>query len=352
MSDLRILCAAGGTAGHIEPALNLADALTARGGQVSFLGSDRGLESTLVPARGYRLDHVRSVPMPRRLTRESVTFPVAVTRSVRDAQRFVADVDVVVGFGGYAAVPGYVAAWRSKKPLIIHEANARAGFANRLGAKLTPHVLATHPEVLPGAQRMGLPLRPAIASLDRSAIRAAAQEHFGLRGQVVFVFGGSQGAQRLNDAVAAALPALSSAGISVLHAYGSHREAPMTHPGYVPVPYIDRMDLAYAAADLVVSRAGAMTCAELTAVGVPAVYVPLPIGNGEQMLNAAPIVDVGGGLIVTDASLTGASLADVVTHLCAKPATLARMGSDAATLGDPHAAERMADYVMNVGRAQ
>jgi len=352
MSSLRILCAAGGTAGHIEPALNLADALTTRGAQVTFLGADRGLESTLVPARGYTLHHVGAVPMPRRLNRQSLTFPGSVLRSVRDAQRFVADADVVVGFGGYAAVPGYLAARRASKPLIIHEANARAGFANRLGAKLTRHVLATYPEVLPGASRMGLPLRPAIADLNRSATRAMAQEFFGLRGQVLLVFGGSQGAQRLNEAIGHALPELNAAGISVLHAYGGNREAISESPGYVPVPYIERMDLAYAAADLVVSRAGAMTCAELTAIGMPAIYVPLPIGNGEQALNAAPIVEVGGGLLVTDASLSGALLSDVVTRLCAEPAKLARMGADAATLGEPHAADRMADYVLAVEHAQ
>lgn len=351
MSALRMLCAAGGTAGHIEPALNLADVLTARGVRMSFLGARRGLESDLVPARGYPLHQVGAVPMPRRISMASLTFPTELMHSVRDARRFVADVDVVIGFGGYAAVPGYLAARRAGKPLVIHEANARAGFANRLGARLTPHVLATHPHVLPGAKRMGLPLRPAIADLDRARTRAEARAHFGVGERVLLAFGGSQGAQRINDAVVGALPALRHAGIDVIHAYGADRESIPPQPGYVPVAYIDRMDLAYAAADLVVSRAGAMTCAELTAVGLPAIYVPLPIGNGEQARNAAPIIDVGGGLLVADIALTGPVLADLVEGLCAHPDRLERMGEAAATLGDRQAAERMADYVIDIGYA-
>ncbi len=153
---------------------------------------------------------------------------------------------------------------------------------------------------------MALPLRHAISTLDRSAVRDEARAHFGLTGEapVLLVFGGSQGAMRLNSVVAGALPALRSHGIEVLHAFGGRNDPPAASDGYVPVPFIERMDLAYAAADLALTRAGAMTCAELAAVGLPAVYVPLPIGNGEQRINALPVVEAGGGLLIDDAQIT------------------------------------------------
>jgi UDP-N-acetylglucosamine--N-acetylmuramyl-(pentapeptide) pyrophosphoryl-undecaprenol N-acetylglucosamine transferase len=348
MSSVRVLCAAGGTAGHIEPALNLADALTGHGAEVRFLGARRGLEADLIPQRGYHLDQVDAVPLPRRPALRSLAFPGHLLTAVRDAGAVVADADVVVGFGGYAAVPGYLAAKRAGKPLVIHEANARAGFANRLGARLTLHRFASYPEALPGSTRMGLPLRSAIARLDRAATRAQARAHFGLGERVLLVFGGSQGAERLNRALHDALPALLRAGINVLHAFGKDREPEAAQPGYVPLPYIDRMDLAYAAADLSMNRAGAMTCAELTAVGLAGLYVPLPIGNGEQALNAAPIVRVGGGLLVHDATLEGDVIADYVRRLFEEPGRLVTMGAAAATLGERDAAERMAQIVLDV----
>lgn len=350
---IRVACAAGGTAGHIEPALNLADALCEYDStiDVTFLGAERGLESTLVPARGYPLVQVPAAPLPRGLSKEALTFPWHLQASVRQAGRLLADSSVVVGFGGYAAVPGYLAARRLRIPLVIHEANARAGFANRLGARLTTHIYATYPTALAGARRLGLPLSRAIAHLDRNALRATARAHFGLGERVVLVFGGSQGAARLNAAVRDALPALRASGIDVLHAYGSGNAKPEAAEGYVPLPYIDRMDLAYAAADLSVNRAGAMTCAELTAVGLPAIYVPLPIGNGEQALNAEPIIDAGGGIDVADAALTGAVLTEHVRTLFAQPDRLSSMGRAAAALGEPDSAPRMARIVRDVAVA-
>lgn len=350
---IRVACAAGGTAGHIEPALNLADALREQDASIdiTFLGAERGLESTLVPARGYPLVQVPAAPMPRRLSKDALTFPWHFQLSVRQARRLLGEVSVVVGFGGYAAVPGYLAAWRSRTPLVIHEANARAGFANRLGARITQYRYATYPQALPGAQRLGLPLSPTIAHLDRGALRAQARAYFGLGEQVLLVFGGSQGAARLNAAVAEALPLLRAAGIDVLHAYGPRNAEPEQVDGYRPVPYIDRMDLAYAAADFTVNRAGAMTCAELTAVGLPAMYVPLAVGNGEQALNAAPIVDAGGGLVINDATLTGAVLADYVRTAFADPERLVAMGRAAASLGEPDSAPRLATIVREIAVA-
>ncbi len=348
---MRVLLAAGGTAGHVEPALNLADALRRADPttEIVVLGGERGLERELVPARGYPLVTVPSVPMPRRPGRDLVALPGRVRDTVRRTTDLIHDqaIDVVVGFGGYAAVPGYLAARRTRTPLVIHEANAHAGWANRLGARFTPHVFATFPESIRGARRMALPLRQEIASLDRAARRAEARRFFALpeEGRVLLVFGGSQGAQRLNATVADALQPLRDAGITVLHAYGSRNEAPEAAPGYVPVPFIDRMDLAYAAADLALTRAGAMTCAELAAVGLPAIYVPLPIGNGEQRLNARPVVDAGGGLLIDDADLTAEWLVDSAGSLLHDEGRLSGMGAAAARFGERDADEQLARAV-------
>ena len=348
---MHVLLAAGGTAGHVEPALNLADALRRRDPTVGItvLGGERGLEGTLVPARGYDLVTVPSVPMPRRPNADLLRLGPRVRTAVARAADVIRErsIDVVVGFGGYAAVPAYLAARRTRTPLVLHEANARPGIANRLGARFTPHVYASVPGAMPGAQPLALPLRHAISSLDRAAARAGARAAFGLRDAdpVLLVFGGSQGAARLNATVVDAVPALTSAGVQIVHAYGPRNAAPAAAEGYLPLPYIDRMDLAYAAADVALTRAGAMTCAELAAVGLPAVYVPLPIGNGEQRINAQPVVAAGGGILIDDAELTSEWLIATVTDLLHDGDRLRTMAAAAARLGVRDADEQLAAIV-------
>lgn len=350
-----MLLAAGGTGGHIEPALNVGDAIRrlAPDTAVLVLGSDRGLESTLVPARGYELRTVPAVPMPRRPGHDLVMVVPRLRAAVTQAAGIIRDehIDVVVGFGGYAAVPSYLAARRTGTPLVIHEANAKAGVANRLGARLTTHVMAVHPDRLRRARPMAVPLRAAISSVDRASMRVSARTALGLRtdGPVLLVFGGSQGALRLNAAVAAALPVLLQQGVQVLHAYGTRNEAPPAQPGYLPVPFIDRMDLAYAAADLAVTRAGAMTCGELAAVGLPAIFVPLPIGNGEQRLNALPVVQAGGGVLVADADLTAEWLTGMAVPLMHDESRLQAMSAAARGHGVRDADEQLARLVLRVG---
>ncbi|CAB4678274.1 unannotated protein [freshwater metagenome] len=258
----------------------------------------------------------------------------------------------MVGFGGYVALPTYLAARELRIPVVIHEANARAGLANRVAARFTSLVYACVPGSLPAAKVMGLPLRPEIAGLQLAESKSDALANFGLRFDqpVLLVFGGSQGAQRLNEAVAGALPHLLAAGIQVLHAYGSRNISPEASPGYVPIPYITRMDLAYAAADLAVARAGAMTCAELTAVGMPAIYVPLPIGNGEQRLNALPIVEAGGGLLVSDADCTAGWLIAMVPPLMHDSGRLRGMGAAARGLGNRVAGRQFAEVISQVAQ--
>jgi UDP-N-acetylglucosamine--N-acetylmuramyl-(pentapeptide) pyrophosphoryl-undecaprenol N-acetylglucosamine transferase len=343
--------AGGGTAGHIEPALALADAVRRMrpDAEITALGTERGLETRLVPARGYKLELVPPVPMPRKPSTELLRLPMKVRSSVRQTRDVLDRVqaDVVVGFGGYVSLPAYLGA-RGRCPIVVHEANARAGMANKIGAKLAARVLSATPDSgLPGARPIGIPLRESITGLDRFALRAQARAHFGLHPQAptILVFGGSQGAQTLNTAFSGAADALGRAGIGVLHAHGPKNQLTVPPvpgaPPYQAVPYLERMDLAYAAADLVVCRSGAMTVAEVSAIGLPAVFVPLPHGNGEQALNAQPVVSAGGAQLVTDEELTAQKVAEEILPLARDPQRL--MAMSRATLGSGH---READQVL------
>lgn len=354
---LTVVLAGGGTAGHVEPALVVADALVRRdpSTRCTFLGTASGLEARLVPARGFELAEIPRVPLPRRPTPELLRLPARVVDAVRRTGAHLDRVqaDVVIGFGGYVALPAYLAARRRRTPHVVHEGNARAGLANRVGARLTDHVAANvSGSGLAGALVVGMPLRRAITRLDRGAARAAARAALGLHdGPVLLVTGGSQGARAVNAAVAAAAQDLAAAGVQVLHVAGP-RNVEQVRAAVGPVPthhvlaYVDAMEQAYAAADLVVCRAGAMTCAELAAVGLPGVYVPLPIGNGEQALNAAPVVAAGGGLLVRDAAFDASYVLGTVLPLLRDPARLAAMSSAAARLGHRDADEAIADLVL------
>ena len=353
---MHVVLAGGGSAGHIEPALNLADALRQhdRSISITLLGTARGLEVRLVPARGYDLQLIPAVPMPRRPNGDLVSLPFRLRRAISEVRHILTSVraDVVVGFGGYVALPAYLGA-RNRVPFVVHEANAKAGLANRVGARFTKYVAETVPGSLPGATLTGVPLRPSITSLDRQRERAFARDFFGLDPELetLFVFGGSQGARRLNTAVRSALPLLAAAGVQVLHAFGQGNDEELQanmsgSPPYIALPYIERMDLAYAAADLAVCRAGMMTVSELTAVGLPAIYVPLPIGNGEQKLNAAPVVAAGGGRFIIDDELTGTVMAAQVIELLTIPTALESMGLASSSLGVRDAGEKLRALVL------
>ncbi|MBC6463133.1 undecaprenyldiphospho-muramoylpentapeptide beta-N-acetylglucosaminyltransferase [Actinomadura sp. HBU206391] len=359
---MRVVLAGGGTAGHIEPALALADALRREDPRVEItcLGTERGLESRLVPQRGYELALIPPVPLPRTLTPRLLTVPgrlrgaINAAASVLDRTR----AEVLVGFGGYVATPGYLAARKRKVPIIVHEANPRAGLANRLGARFTEHVAVSHPDsALPHAKFVGIPLRREITSLDRLAAGDKARSYFGLMPDLptLLIFGGSQGARSLNRAAVAAAPAFRAAGIQVLHIVGpknTEEPEPADGPQYVTLPYCDRMDLAYAAADVAMCRAGAMTCAELAAVGLPAVYVPLPHGNGEQRLNAEPITQGGGGLLVDDADLSPEWIVGNLLPILSNADQVARMSEAAARLGRRDADVALAHMVYDVVRSR
>nr|WP_206025684.1 undecaprenyldiphospho-muramoylpentapeptide beta-N-acetylglucosaminyltransferase [Rhodococcus sp. 14C212] len=367
---MSVVVAGGGTAGHIEPALAVADAIRrlVPTATITALGTERGLETTLVPQRGYPLELIPPVPLPRKLTADLAKLPARVLASVRRTREVLdhTHADVVVGFGGYVALPAYLAAGagplrrRRRIPVVVHEANARAGIANKIGALRAERVLAAVPGsgiVRRGdADIVGIPVRSSITGLDRAALRAQARAHFGLPpdGPVLLVFGGSQGARSLNEAVSGAAGPLAAAGVAVLHAHGPKNTVDVParpehdrYP-YVAVPYLTRMDLAYSAADAVICRSGAMTVAEVSAVGLPAVYVPLPHGNGEQELNARPVVVAGGGMIVADEELTPAFVADAVIPLLRDAARLTEMGRRAAGAGHRSAAAEVARIVLDV----
>jgi UDP-N-acetylglucosamine--N-acetylmuramyl-(pentapeptide) pyrophosphoryl-undecaprenol N-acetylglucosamine transferase len=347
----------------------VADALSALDPQVRItaLGTARGLETRLVPERGYHLELITPVPLPRKPSGDLARLPPRIWRAVRETRAVLnaVDADVVIGFGGYVALPAYLAARglpfaarHRRIPVLIHEANASAGLANRVGARSADRVLSAVPDCgLPGAEVVGVPVRAAITSLDRAALRAQARKYFGFADddRVLLVFGGSQGAASLNRAVSGAAAELAAAGVAVLHAHGPKntlelREPERGDPPYVPVPYLDRMDLAYSAADLVICRSGAMTVAEVSAVGLPAIYVPLPIGNGEQRLNALPVVNAGGGLVVADADLTPELVARQVAGLLGDPPRLAAMTTAAARVGHPEAARQVAQAALDIAR--
>jgi UDP-N-acetylglucosamine--N-acetylmuramyl-(pentapeptide) pyrophosphoryl-undecaprenol N-acetylglucosamine transferase len=357
-----IVLAGGHSAGHIEPAMNVADAIRELepAASITALGTVRGLDTTLIPARGYRLELIPPVPLPRRLNLALLRTPGRVVTAVRAAGEVLdrLHADVVVGFGGYVAVPAYLAARRRGIPIVVHEANARPGVANRLAARLTTHVYTATASVgLAHGRPIGIPLRPAIIGLDRDRERPAARARLGLAVDrpTLLVTGGSQGARRLNEAVLGAHRELAEAGIQVLHIAGAKN--PLTAPAktpdeppYLVLPYLDTMADAYAAADFVLCRSGAMTCAELTAVGLPAGYVPLPLRGGEQRLNADPIVAAGGGLMVADENCDPAWVAQNVTAVLTDPPRLAAMAAAARRAGARDAAAVLARAVLEVAR--
>lgn len=356
---MRILLAGGGTAGHTSPLLATADALRRLDTEVEItcLGTPRGLENRVVPGAGYELELIPAVPLPRRPNADLFKVPGRLRGAVRETLAIIDRVqpDVVVGYGGYVSIPAYLAARKRKLPLVVHEQNALPGLANKVGARVATRVAVSFPGTkLPRAEYVGLPIRRMISQLDRVALRAEARAFFGLDPDrpTLVVTGGSQGARRLNQSVSAAARALHEAGVQVLHVVGPQGEATPEllegsgGPPYVVLNFVDRMDLALAAADLMICRAGASSVTEAAAVGVPAVFVPLPIGNGEQDLNARPIVAAGGALLVADAAFTREWIEANVPGLVNDADRLERMSAAASGLIPRDADEKLARIII------
>ena len=334
------LLAGGGTAGHVNPLLAVADRWRGENPDdtVIVLGTAEGLEARLVPARGFELLTIAKLPFPRRLNSATLRFPGQFRAAVREVRTIITErrVDIVVGFGGYAAAPAYVAARLERLPIVAHEANARPGFANRLAALLGASIGTTFSGTrLRGSRVVGMPLRPEIAGLDRRALRAEALQHFGLSGDqpVLLVTGGSTGARRLNDTTTASAARILGSGWQVLHLTGTGRGGDDPGiPGYVTLEYCDRMDLAFSAAELVVCRAGSATVSELAAIGLPAILVPYAVGNGEQRLNARDLVAAGAALVVDDADFSPEWVASDLVPMLTGRARIARMAAAASTM--------------------
>ena len=325
--------------------------------RITCLGTERGLETRVIPARGYQLELIPAVPLPRKVNKQLLSVPnrmlAAVGETIAVLDR--AEASVLIGFGGYVATPGYLAAKRRGLSIVVHEANPRPGLANRIGARLTRHVFIGQAGTrLPRARLVGIPIRREIAGLDRLAMSDKARVHFGLRPDlpVLLVTGGSQGAASVNSAVLGAAQSIMSVGVQVLHIVGPRSggvaRVPASDVPYVVIEYLDRMDLAYAAADFALCRAGAMTCAELTAVGLPAAYVPLPHGNGEQRLNALPVVRAGGGLIVDDSALSPDWIRGALLPVLLDHERVSSMSRAAASLGHPDADQALAEIVLDL----
>lgn len=311
------LFAGGGTAGHVNPMLAVADRVraTQSDARIIVVGTAEGLESRLVPERGYELQVIPKVPFPRRPTKAAFTFFRRLNTAIAAVTEIIErdQIDVVVGFGGYVSTPVYLAARSARIPMVIHEANAKPGLANKLGARFSQHVgVAFAGTPLRHARVVGMPLRPAIESIAQDAVaremaRDDALNTFGLdpSKRTLLVTGGSLGARRINETVRQSVGELLQTDWQVLHLVGGTPEIDDPGlPGYVQLRYLDRMELAFAVADLAISRSGSSTVSEMSAVGVPAMYVPYAVGNGEQRLNAADVVAAGGAIMVNDADFT------------------------------------------------
>lgn len=347
------LLAGGGTAGHVNPLLALADLI--RGHEpdsvILVLGTEEGLEARLVPERGYDLRTIERLPFPRRPGKYALTFIPRYFRAIRQLRDLIRaeGVDVVVGFGGYASAPAYQAAKREGVPVVVHEANAKPGLANILGAKHAKAVAVTFPGTpIKNAVVTGMPLRPEITRLDRDAMRTSAREHFGLSPNrtTLLITGGSLGARAINQGISSSAQKLVDAGVQVIHVWGglTTLEDPEV-PGYRVMEYCDRMDLAFAACDLVVSRAGSTTVSEISALGIPAIFVPYNVGNGEQRFNAKSVVEAGGAILVEDEELGPEFVATRLLPLLQDTESLVRMSEASRSAGHLDGTQRLYDLV-------
>jgi UDP-N-acetylglucosamine--N-acetylmuramyl-(pentapeptide) pyrophosphoryl-undecaprenol N-acetylglucosamine transferase len=354
----RIVIAAGGTAGHVVPALAVADALRARGADVEFIGGERA-ESELVPAAGYPFHRVRVRGLDRRRpVRAALALLLAVgatLRAVRLLRRL--RTDAVLGGGGYVAGPVGVAARLLRLPLVLTEADSHLGVTNRLLAPFAKRVFLAFPIEKRRVRRSRWVLsgRPVPAATGQ-AERAAARARFGIGPHelCVLVFGGSLGARRLNDAAVEAFGAASPC--AVLHASGRRDHDDLRRrldelgapPHYHLYAYIEPFADALAAADLVVARAGGSVM-ELAAAGLPAVLVPYPYATADhQTSNARFIEQAGAAVVVPDAELDGPRLAREVGTLLGAPQRLAAMSKAARAVARPDAADRIADELISL----
>ncbi len=355
--------AGGGTAGHVHPGLAVALALVERGHppcSILYVGAERGIEHELVPRAGFELVTLPGRGIPRRLSVDAARAAASVGRGMMGGYRLVGRERprVVLSLGGYAALPCAVGAGLHRIPVVVHEQNAAPGAANRVTGRWARACAVSFAGTpLPNPVLTGNPVRPEMLEVSRDRDRASARTRLGIGADrtLVVVTGGSLGALRLNEAALEAARAWQDRDdLAVRHIVGardwellaSRRAAISGRLAYEAVRYEDDMPTVFAAADVVVSRAGASTIAELAAVGVPSVLVPLPGAPGDhQTANARALVDVGGARLVPDESLDGDTLRRAVEELVATPGALEAMAAAAASIGRPDAADRVAQLV-------
>jgi UDP-N-acetylglucosamine--N-acetylmuramyl-(pentapeptide) pyrophosphoryl-undecaprenol N-acetylglucosamine transferase len=368
----RVVIGAGGTGGHIFPGLALAGAVKEAepGASVDFVGTERGLEKTLIPNAGYPLHMIDVLPLQRKIGVEPLLAGPALVRATWQARRLLKklEADVAVGMGGYPSLPVMAAAASLRLPSLLHESGAVAGLANKIAGRLTRNVALSFDEAAAAFKRptrtVGMPLGPAIARMDRAALRSEARAAYGLTDDrvAVLVMGGSLGALRLNDlalGLAERWKARDDVRI-ILKAGRGHLEATQKRLAEVgaehvvdAMEFLDRMELAYAAADVAITRAGAGTVAELPAAGLPAILIPYPHAPGDhQTLNAQPLVDAGAAYVVADREASPDRVGPLLEELIGDRDRLAAMGRNAKGLAKPEAAAELAEWVLELARQQ
>lgn len=356
---MRALVSGGGTAGHVYPALTVADRLVADGHEVSFVGTQEGLEARLASEAGVAFHAIPSRGFDRAAPLTLVTSALTTLGSIARARSLIGRLrpDVVLGFGGYVSLPLGLAAAAARVPLVLHEQNSVPGLANRVLSRFAQSVGVTYAasvEHLARPERAvltGNPVRAAV--LDASRERGRAALGFDPESTVILAFGGSRGARHLNSALVTLAPRLMAvSGLQVLHVAGRIEAAEVQGrldavigetDRYRVAEYIDAMGDAIAAADLVVARAGATSIAEITAIGRAAVLVPYPFATDDhQTGNARTVAEAGGAVLVADAELDGDTFSDVVLRLVSDTGTRDAMARAAAGLGRRDATERVA----------
>ena len=335
-----IVLAGGGTAGHIEPALAVARAWRSAhpNDLIVFIGTEGGLENTIIPAAGFTVSHIPKVAVARRPSLTWLQVPAQLLSAVIASRIILRDADLLIGFGGYVSAPAYLAARITGLPTVIHEANAKPGWANRSGALMTPYIAVANPvdsRKFTDALLTGTPLRRDVASAftasrsDFKGARLGAKKRLGFdeKAPLIFVMGGSQGSVAINKEIAGAVPALLSKGLSILHSVGRANSLPKAEGAYHPVAYVDAMADAYLASDVIIARSGAVTCCEFRALGRYALFVPLPIGNGEQFFNARTLVADKRAQVIEQSQFTSTYLIEHIDELLMNSAAAPEDGS-------------------------
>jgi UDP-N-acetylglucosamine--N-acetylmuramyl-(pentapeptide) pyrophosphoryl-undecaprenol N-acetylglucosamine transferase len=363
---MKVVIAGGGTAGHVFPALAVADVLRRRGAEVTFVGARDGQEAVLVPAAGYPFVPLRAISAQTRISLRSVKAIALAVREACAVRPIVRGADVVLGCGGFASAPAVLAARWVRRPLVLIDQNSVPGAVNRIAARWARVVATTFDATAarlpksPLVERTGNPIRAQIAAVasDRERLADEARDAFELAPDrtTVLVVGGSLGALRLDTTIAEALPILGErADLQLLISAGNgHEEVvgraidPRVPLRVRVVPFIDRMDRALAVADLVVSRAGA-SVAELAACGLPAILVPYPFATeNHQEANAREVVAAGAATMILERDLSPSRLASCILELMQDAPRRARMAAAALGWARPDAAERVAAIVMDL----